>query len=268
MDNEDELELINILISREELLLVLDLLQVDAISGLDTDPLGALDEKQRQLAVIWASRALRARQLAQLNGDGDLMVHDALLTAVGTCAYADKALSIFHWKAGEEIPSRYFSHIRGEDIVAHTRPADVLHLFTLLPSKEMLLSQLLDFCEYADVPPAAFEMQMTNAEFVQVRELVDGNEGEQAIKLLVDNGAEGETATAFVSTLAASPRVSILQALKQGEGDTVRKNDFTIIQNDSYSWFIEPVREAEENRLLISSSSKRAIENVLIDLLG
>jgi len=264
MRDENEFEPMNVLISREELLLVLDLLKAETIWGLDNDPLGKLDEAQRQWAVIWASRALRARQLAQLNEAGELMVHDALLTAVGTCAYADIVVSVFHWQAGEEIPLRYFGHIRGEDVVAHTRPEDVLHLFTLLPSKEELLSQILDFCEYKDVPPADFEMRVANQNFVQVRELADARKEEQAVKLLVDNGAEGETAVAFISTLTNSPRISILQTLKQDGSNTLQKSNFTIIQNDVYIWFVVPIQEKETDTLLIKFIGKRDIENILV----
>lgn len=264
MRDENEFEPINVLISREELLLVLDLLKTEAIWGLDNDPLGKLDEAQRQWAVIWASRALRARQLAQLNEAGELMVHDGLLTAVGTCAYADKAISVLHWQAGTEVPSRYFGHIRGEDIVAHTRPDDVLHLFTLLPSKEELLSQILDFCEYTDVPPADFEMRVATENFVQVRELADDRKKEEAVKLLVDNGVKRETAIAFISTLTNSPRISILQTLKQDGSNTLQKNNFTIIQNDVYIWFIVPIKEKEGDTLLIKFIEKRDIENILV----
>ena len=265
MSNENEFKPMNVLLSREELLLVLDLLKTKAIWGLDNDPLGVLDEAQRQWAVIWASRALRARQLAQLNEAGELMVHDALLTAVGTCAYADKAISITHWQAGEEIPSRYFGHIRGKDIVAHTRPEDVLYLFTLLLSKEELLAQIFDFCEYKDVPTAAFEMSVANKHFAQARELADNGKEEQAVKLLVDNGAERETAVAFVYTLTNSTRVSILQTLKQGESDTLQKNNFTIIQNDVYIWLIVSVQETGGDALLIKFVTKSDIENTLFD---
>ena len=91
MNDKNEFEPVDLLLSREELLLLLDLLQANTIPGLEVDPFGELNDAQRQLAIVWAGRALRARELAQLNEAGELMVHDDLLTAVGTCAYADKA---------------------------------------------------------------------------------------------------------------------------------------------------------------------------------
>ncbi len=268
MSDENGFEPINVLLSREELLLVLDLLRAATIPGLDADPLGELDEAQRQLALIWAGRALRARGLAQVGEDGALEVHSALLTAVGVCAYANDAVFGFHWPAGGEAPVRYFGHIRGDDIAVHTRPEDVLHLFTLLPSKEKLLAQVLAFCEFEDVPePRAFEMTVTNDVFVQAREMANDGDADGAAALLTGQGADGETAVAFTATLVNSPRITILQILKQDGDDAVQKSDFTIVQNDDYAWFIAPAQTEGEAKLLIRSTTKDEIEGVLAELL-
>ncbi len=268
MSDEKGFEPINVQLSREELLLVLDLLQVTSIPGLDTDPFGELDEAQRQLALIWAGRALRARGLAQVNDEGELTVHSALLTAVGVCAYSNNALFAFHWPSNGETPVRYFGHMRGDDIAVHTRPEDVLHLFALLPSKEELLSQVFAFCECEDVPGAhTFEMTVSNDDFVQARELANNGEAEQAVELLTGSGGEGETAVAFIATLANSPRISILQTLKQDGDDAVQKSDFTVVQNDEYAWFIASAQTEGDAALLIKSTTRSEVEDVLTDLL-
>ena len=264
MNDKNEFEPVDLLLSREELLLLLDLLQANTIPGLEVDPFGELNDAQRQLAIVWAGRALRARELAQLNEAGELMVHDDLLTAVGTCAYADKAIFAFHWHAGAKIAAPYFGHMRGDDVVVHIRPEDVLHQFTILPSKEELLTQLLDFCNYEntlDISEQSFEMRVTNKSFVQAREAVDNDDEERAVRLLVKNGAERETAVSFISTLTNTPSISILQTLKKDESDAMRKNDFTIIQNDEYTWFIVPVKEYG---LHFKRIYKNELENILI----
>ncbi len=270
MNDKKQFEQSNVLLSREELLLLLNLLQADDIPGLEIDPFGELNDDQRQLAIIWAGRALRARELAQLNEDGKLMVQEGLLTAVGTCAYADKAIFAFHWHAGSKIASPYFGHIRGNNVVAHTRPEDVLHLFTTLPSQKELLSQLLDFCGYENMPSASsqpLEMKVTNDVFVLAREAADGDENEKAVALLVDNGAGKETAVALTSTLTNAPNISILQTFKNDENNVAQKNDVTIIYNDICIWFVSPIQGTKESTLLFKVINKNEIENILISLL-
>jgi len=266
-DENRVVEPMNLLLSREELLLTLDLLQAASVPGLDADPLGELDEAQRQLALIWAGRALRARGLAQVDGEGELTLHRALLTAVGVCAYSNNAIFVFHWTADGETPSRYFGHMRGEDIAAHTRPEDVLHLFTLLPSKENLLAQVMAFCEYEDAPGEhAYEMMVPTDDFVRARELANNGEADQAVDLLTGDGAGG-TAAAFIATLTHSPRISILQTLKQ-DGDTaVQKSDFTIVQNDEAAWLIAPARAEDDAVLLVKATGSGEVEGLLDKLL-
>lgn len=267
MSDENGFEPINILLSREELIFVLDLLQADSIPGLDADPLGELTAQQRAMSMVWAGRALRARGLGQLNEDGELVLHRALLTAVGVCAYSSNAIFIFHWPEAGAEPGRYFGHIRGEDIASHTRPADILHQFSLLPSHEQLVDQVFDFCGYADGSETAeLSMTVSSADFVRARELASAGQAEAAIDLLTGTAAPAETAVAFAATLSDSPRVSIFQTLKQTGEDSVQKSDFTIVQNVKYTWFIAPAQD-DEAALLVKTTNKNELDTLLAELL-
>ena len=66
MANENSSQLVNILLSRDELLLVLTLLEAQYIPGLDIDPLGERSAEQQDLAFVVAARGLRARDLARV----------------------------------------------------------------------------------------------------------------------------------------------------------------------------------------------------------
>lgn len=260
---------IDIVLSREELLLVLDLMEADYLPGLDADPLGELNPDGRELALTVAARGLRARGLAQVNDDGELNLHATLLAAVGACAYASNTIFVYHWPAAGEVPTRYFGHVRDGDIAAHTRPEDVLHLFTVLPSKEQLIEQVLTACAYEEASSSdPFEFPVNGDEFVQVRELALGGKAQNATELLVSAGTASEAASAFVSTLTNAPRISVLQTLTQEEGESVLKRDFTVIQNSEYTWFIAPTSEDSENpALVVRSSGKDEIEALLNDSL-
>ncbi len=267
MSEDNGFEPINMLLSREELIFVLDMLQAESIPGLDADPLGDLDVQQRAMAMVWAGRALRARELGQLNDAGEMVLHRALLTAVGVCAYSNDAIFIFHWPEAGAEPSRYFGHIRGEDIASHTRPADILHQFTLLPDREHLRAQVFDFCGYEDgTETVELTMTVGNADFVRARELSSEGQTEAASDLLIGNGAPMETAVAFASTLADSPRVSIMQTLKQEGEDAVQKSDFTLVQNGDYTWFVAPAQE-DETALLVKTTNKEEVSTLLREIL-
>ena len=263
MANENAGQPVNLLLSREELLFILNLLQAQFIPGLDPDPLGELTPEQRPLALTVAGRALRARELAQVQTDGEWVLHNNLLAAIGSCAYAQSVISVFHWPPnGGDTPTRYFGHIRGDDIVAHTRPEDVLHRFALLPSQEQLMAEILTLCNYENgVAATTLELTVPSAVFAEVRELAGGDTA-KAVELLVSHGATSETAKAFVDTLAGSPSVSILQTLKQQEDGAVQKQDLTLLQSGHQAWLIIASPD-EAAPLRIKSTTKAELRAAL-----
>lgn len=257
-------EATNIRLSREELLLTLSLLETDFIPGLDNDPLGELNRDQYTLALTWAERALRARGLAQ-RFDGELKVHSTLLTAVGVCAYSQNALFVYHWPSGQETPLRYFGHLRGDQVVAHTRPEDVLHQFALLSSKAHLIDQALAACRYVETPVSPLaEFELSREPLSRARELANLGQSQTAAEQLIAAGAPTESAKALATTLAAAPRVSILQTLKQQADGSVLKRDFTLLQTRDQTWLIiAPPPANDRTTLLVKPAGKDEIEALL-----
>jgi len=268
VNGDNELEPINLLLSREELRLVLNSLETDFIPGLDAEPLGELTPDQDTLILTVAGRALRARELARQEADGELAFHNALLTVVGVCAYSENVVFAYHWPPDQIIPRRYFGHIRGEDIVAHTRPEDILHLFSLLPTREQLIDQILAACAFEDVSSSGpFEFSLSSDAFASVRELAGAGEADKAVALLVENDTPPETANAFVATLTDSPYTSILQTVKQPGDGTVQKRDFTVLQNDQQSWLGVAASEEEDGPVRVKTTSRNEIQALLAEWL-
>lgn len=265
MPNENAVESVNLLLSREELLFALNLLDAQFIPGLDPDPLGELTPEQRPLALTIAGRALRARGLAQVQANGEWVLHNDLLAAVGGCAYAQSVASIFHWTPNAGTPARYFAHIRGDNIVAHTRPEDILHRFALLPSQAELMAQILALCNYKNGNGSGkLELTVPGAAFVQVRELAAGGDTAKAVEMLQGHGAAPAAAKAFVDTLAASPSVTILQTLKQEGGQAVKKQDLTLLQSGQHAWLV--IAAPDDNApLQIKSTSRADLEALLAE---
>ncbi|MCB0199112.1 MAG: hypothetical protein KDI03_03490 [Anaerolineae bacterium] len=241
MTNGEKEQPLNILLSRDELMLVLGELDSDYIPGLDVDPLGELAPEQQSLALTVAGRGLMARELAGLTDEGDLVLHTALLTAVGVCAYSQNALFAYHWPAGSDAPTRYFGHLRGDVSVVHTRPQDVLHLFSLLPSRAALIDEVVALSGSSTSPTKSNfsgELTVSGADFGRARELAAAGDADQAAVVL--GGAALPGAVALADTLAASPDVTILQTLKQLESGDIQKRDFTLIasQNGHGAWLV------------------------------
>lgn len=242
MTNGDTGHPLKILLSRDELLLVLGQLDAGYIPGLDDDPLGELTPEQQSLALTVAGRGLMARELAGLTEEGDLLVHVALLTAVGVCAWSQNAVFAYRWPAGSNAPARYFGHIRGDVAVAHTRPQEVLHLFSLLPSRTALIDEVAAFAGgSASSGKSNFSgpLVVSGADFGRARELAAAGNADQAAVLLGGVG-QSPAAVALADALAANLDVTIVQTLKQLESGAVQRRDFTLIasHNGGGQWLV------------------------------
>ncbi len=233
-------------LSREELLAVLAVLRATTIPGLEREPSGELTPEQEAFALVVARRALLARELAQLRADGEFLLHRALLTAVGVCAYARDSILAYHWPSGALAPARLFGHVRGADAVTHTTPEPVLHRFVLLASRDELVEQVLTFCEFRETPPAAnLDFIVPRQIFADARLLAGRGDAPAAQTLLTQDGVSESAATALVSTLTSAPRVSVLQMLTQANDQTVRTREFTLIQDQSTAWWLAPMFDGE-----------------------
>lgn len=260
---------LSIVLSQEELLVVLDALQTRFIPGLDAEAVGALTGEQLEMVLPVAQRALQARNLAQVGENGRLHLHRSLLTAVGVCAYSQSAAMVYHWTRGGEQPEQFFGHIRGLEVVAHTCTDGMLHQFSLLPSKEALVDHLLVGCEctMTDAPTPPLELTISQAGLTEARLLAEAGAVYEAGQLLLSSEALEGAAQAFAQTLAASPRVSILQTLKQQGNEMVYSRQFTLLHDESYLWFVMPTQDQPQAPLLARTATAEAVRAVMSEWL-
>lgn len=251
---------INVLLSRDEVQYVLSLLGTETIPGIDPDTAGDRTAEMQQVAQTVALRGLRARELVQHRGD-EVAVHNALLAAVGVCAYPQKTLFAYHWPVGTEAPVRFFGHIRNHEAVIHTRPEADLHLFSRLPSSNQLVTQLLFFCECNSTPATqSSEVQISKADFAEVRRLAEGGDTTSALDLLLDHRLPSVSAQSLINTLSNQPRVSIVQLLQQ-RGDNVEKDELTLVQNAQYAWLVRNSAD-NEDQLRMKATQRAEIESL------
>ncbi len=240
-------ESVNVVLSRDELALILSLLQAQTIPGLDPDPLGEHTPDQQDAAFVAAARGLRARGLARARGvdqpdDTPLAVHAGVLAAVGACAFSSGALFVYHWPSRAELPLRIYGHLRDGVYVIHTPYEGVLHRFTMLASKQHLVDQALAVCQLREESAAlAGELRLAGGDFAQLRQLAEQSNLTQARALLNPALAPADLVDALLVTLANQPQVTIAQTLRPADGGAVAKRDLTLVQDSNVLWLVEPV---------------------------
>jgi hypothetical protein len=258
----DESQTTSFLLSREELILLLDLLEVVTVPGLDPDPLGELSDEQRALALIWAGRALRARGLAAIGDDGSLLVDKKLLTAVSTCAFWEATLNVYHWSAPGRAPIRFFGCVQNGHVAAHTRPEDVLHRFSTLSSAEALVEAATAVCQCQDfLNSSSVQHQLSLDLFVQARESAEAQETNAAQEALRQGGIPEDTVQALTAVLSGASRMSIWQIVKRGENGDPQTHDYTLLQHEQTAWLISLL--TGENEIHIQTVSPPFLKELL-----
>lgn len=270
MATEKKQDAVNVVLSRDELVLVLGLLNANTLPGLDQDPLGELDAQQVEMSAQVAARGLRARDLARVRAeDGKLLVHVGVLGAVNVCTAPDAALFAYHWSGEETEPLRWFGYRRGPSYVAYRPLEDVLHRFTVLAAGELLIEQALATCQVqSEVQPAADGVvDIKGSDFARLRQLAGAGVGDQALALLAAASVPPRPALALVKTLTARPQVSILQLFTRMQDGATRQQDFTLLQSGSALWLMTPVAENAE-RVHIQSVARAQVDDLLLHGIG
>lgn len=270
--NSEQPNPITLVLSRDELLAVLGVLEADSIPGLDVEPGAPRSEQEQALARETALRSLRARGIAAQNGDGKLHFHNDLLTAVGACAYPQSALFALHWAQAADAPMRFFGNRLDETYVVHTRPEALLHHFVTLPTKERLFHALFAFCQLDTAAVATnsgkedtpAEFALPAAEFALVRQLSEQGEVEAAAARLESVRIDAAVANTFATAFTHSPRLTVLQTVKQSDVGKVIKRDFMLVQTPEQLWFVGAVDgEAVETELRIKRVSLDEVKHLL-----
>ena len=252
---------INFTLSRHELLVTLDALGAEVIPGLGADPLGELSPEENQLALTIAQRAMRARGFVRFQ-EGDVVFHRWLVEAVGACAFAPRALMALH-RAPDRTPLHYFAHLTDDDVtVLHVRPEDVLHTFSLLPSRDYLIERLVQLTGLTDEHGKADEVfSLTKEQFVRVREYVEQNDTVAAQQAL--NADESSDKRAFVETLANMPTLTVFQFLHVEEDGEATKKDFSVLHDGERAWLLVTSGDTIEVQGITASEFQTYLDEML-----
>jgi hypothetical protein len=243
-------------------LAVLNVLETSTIPGLEAEAWIGLAPEQQDLTLSVARRALEARGLAQVHESGHLLVHRALLTAVGVCAYPQRTTLVEHWLPGAE-STRLFAHTRGEDSVVHTVAGGV-HTFVLLPSEAALVDYLATACQWTSAPTAPpMELTMPRQDFTRLCDASATGAESEALKVLASSTEPGKAGPALVHTLASGPRISVVQMLRADDGPSGQEQSFTVIDGGEQFWLISPVADGADAPLRARTVSRSEVTTLL-----
>lgn len=220
---------VEVTLSREEVLVILNLIGTRALPRLGEEPIPGLTDEQRAFALIVAERALRARGLATINEEGKLLIHSDILRMVGFCALSTHSIFVTAVESVSGIGSQLVAHLYEAGWVLHLRPDPVLHTFELGEKIESLVERIAIFAGWTSVPHRdKFAITVAKPILARVREMADSNP-RSAIKLLVSEGNDPHTSQQLVDLLAQPHIVTVTQRVHTISDTSVSIQSITIL---------------------------------------
>jgi hypothetical protein len=199
-------------------------------SGLARD-LGETANEQA-VRLLYAESSLRARNLASVRPDGELIVETALLDLVLSCAFADQSIWLFQIQP-DGMAEEVFAYVQGDLFILHHQPEPLLHRFVAAPDQAALVHQVLSraACD-ALSPPAAAPFSVSQAALRQAQEAADADDLGSALRALPPDGE------AFAAALATPHVVSIFTHLRPGTDGAMTRTQATVLHAASGAWLI------------------------------
>ena len=256
-----------VLLSHNELSLVLNLLSAASIPGVGPDPLGDLTAEQQAYGLTVAERGLRARELAVIDDSGGLLVQRSVLELVGSCVLAEGTLVVTTIGAGEGRGVQWFGHRLGATFVVHTLPDVVLHQFSQAPDRAALVRLITNTAALPDNAGApSLLLTQPGATIAAVRELALQSSS-AAVEALLASGADPDAAAAFVSILANPHAVTIVQSIHRLAADQAAVSTVTLLYNSSDLWLMTELDGSTEPAMfLLRPATRTQAEQLIVQL--
>lgn len=232
MDDRTFRPMFQVVFSHAELATLFSLFGAAPTVGVDRDPLAGLTPEQTALVLETARHALRARDLVRLDDEQQPLLAADLMCVLSTIAAPQQVISAYRYAAGQDLPLAFFGYAAGDAHVVHTRPADLLHEFTLVPGKTALLERLAAFCAGDQAALLSRSQVVLPAQaLASARVLADADQEADVVQVLRLAGIAEPDAKLLAADLLAPSAVVTITLAAQTEGDQAVRRDFVYWQS-------------------------------------
>jgi len=204
---------------------------------LGAEPLADVSPGTREATLQTARRSLIARRVVSVGVDGTTEVVPAVTKLLDVMA-SPGLLGRVTTDGPNALEARVFAAVPEVAIEDEVR-AEGVHRLTPFPTEDFL-ARLLDFTGLAERPEAGLApITVTARAFALCGECVEAGSQTDAVKALIDAGAAGDTADAFVTALSGAPTTSTVTILHRPDATHIEGGELAWIDGgDNGIWLI------------------------------
>lgn len=251
-------ESLSFALSYEELLVLLHHFKMSEMEGVDTTLLADLSEKERNLVMASAERALVARGYLVRGSEKKVKLIEPVLALVGTCLQPDKSL-IIKFTEAKGFEQTFFFHTARKMRVIHTIPIVGIHQFIAVEDDKSLLQAIISSAQLNGLERLKCDNGVLDISVLNNGRDIAGDKGpELAERLFIEHKFPKKSAQALARSLAepiSNTTISFIDTQRDYvEGSTVLKSHDAL-------WLMSP-NEDNDQISIESISSKDVIQKL------
>jgi hypothetical protein len=227
-------------------------LQVKDFLGLDFGVFAQLPEKQINMVLGVAERALIARGFLIPDTGNKFKLTDVVHAVLRTCSNPDKTLSI-NCKYPEKPEETYFFHTARKMCVFHSVPITAIHQFLALENQSELAKSAFAILNLANPPrlncPGG---QISEEALNEVREMVEKSDKADLASTLVKNGLDSDTSQEFAKSLKTLKLNHTVVHIDHQKNSDEQVEGFALLQGENGLWMLIPEKTDSKSTGMVS----------------
>jgi hypothetical protein len=156
-----------------------------------------------------------------------------------------------------EIPDKgqqlFLHYLAGDVVMEQTRPTEQEFRWALVPNRPELVERLLGILPVQETESGTeVKINITQDQFLTVKELVEGGNVDQAHAQLAEHGLSGEPADVVIETIANPKFAGMVAVLQCEQDEIVDARNLMVIQGEAIALLLRQVEAGSETLELVS----------------
>lgn len=237
-----------LVLTRDEVLALLQAMGASGINGMDPEPLKGLSEQEATERLNGGAQTLLNRGLVQYEGEDTLKIDSAALALVGACVVPDATLLIAISAPTGTLEPHYFN-ATPSILVEQSSPRPGVFAFEYLPDVAALRARIQEVVGAAWANPAlaaAAAIEMSDAALTEILTRARGGDAAGAERVLVQAGANSDSARQCATAISQANLFTGLVAWGLRNATPAGNDSLIVVNAPAGNWLIQPVPNSQK----------------------